>query len=51
MDRDGIEYFRQKTENLLNRLTLEAETWAQSGTRKIGQMNVQRRGAPLHSQK
>ncbi len=44
LDRKGIEYFRQKIENLLNRLTLEAETWAESGTRKIGQMNVERRG-------
>ena len=34
-------------ENVLNRLTEEAEDWAESGTRKIGQMNVERRGAPL----
>jgi hypothetical protein len=47
LDRDGLEYFRLKVENLLNRLTLEAETWAESGTRKIGQRNVERRGAPL----
>ena len=47
LDRDGIEYFRGKVERLLNRLTLEAEAWAESGTRKIGQMNVERRGAPL----
>jgi lysophospholipid acyltransferase (LPLAT)-like uncharacterized protein len=47
LDREGIEFFRQKIEQLLNFLTLEAETWAQSGTRRIGQMNVQRRGAPL----
>ena len=51
LDREGIEYFRQKIENLLNRLTDEAETWAESGTRKTGQMNVQRRGTPLHSGK
>jgi lysophospholipid acyltransferase (LPLAT)-like uncharacterized protein len=47
LDRDGIEYFRQKIETLLNRLTEEAEAWAESGTRKVGQMNVERRGAPL----
>ena len=47
LDRDGIEYFRQKIETLLNRLTTEAETWAESGQRIIGQLNVQRRGAPL----
>ena len=49
LDRDGIEYYRQKIEQLMNRLTLEAETWAESGMRKIGQMNFERRGAPLHS--
>jgi len=49
LDRDGIEYYRQKIEQLMNRLTLEAETWAESGTRKIGQMNVECRGAPLQS--
>ena len=42
LDREGIEYFRQKVELLLNRLTLEAEAWAESGTRKIGQQNVHR---------
>lgn len=47
LDRDGIEYFRQKVEALMNRLTEEAEQWAESGKRKIGQMNVERRGAPL----
>jgi lysophospholipid acyltransferase (LPLAT)-like uncharacterized protein len=47
LDRDGIEYFRQKVETLLNRLTTEAEIWAGSGKRMIGQTNVERRGAPL----
>ncbi len=47
LDREGLEHYRQKVENLLNRLTLEAEAWAESGTRKIGQLNVERRGAPL----
>jgi lysophospholipid acyltransferase (LPLAT)-like uncharacterized protein len=47
LDREGLEYFRQKIENLLNRLSTEAETWAESGTRRIGQQNVERRGAPL----
>lgn len=31
LDRDGVEYFRQKVETLLNRLTDEAERWAESG--------------------
>jgi hypothetical protein len=37
LDRQGIEYFREKIERLLNRLTDEAEAWAASGTRKAGQ--------------
>jgi lysophospholipid acyltransferase (LPLAT)-like uncharacterized protein len=47
LDRDGLEYFRLKIERLLNRLTLEAEAWAEAGTRKIGQCKLERRGAPL----
>jgi lysophospholipid acyltransferase (LPLAT)-like uncharacterized protein len=47
LDRDGLEYFRGKIEQLLNRLTAEAEAWAEAGTRKVGQRNVERRGAPL----
>lgn len=47
LDREGLEYWRLKIERLLNRLTDEAEAWASSGTRKIGQMNVERRGAPI----
>lgn len=49
LDREGLEYFRNKIERLLNRLTDEAEAWAASGTRKIGQMNIERRGAPRKS--
>jgi lysophospholipid acyltransferase (LPLAT)-like uncharacterized protein len=47
LDREGIEYFRQKIENLLNRLTVEAEHWAGSGRRKSCQRLLDRRGAPL----
>jgi lysophospholipid acyltransferase (LPLAT)-like uncharacterized protein len=47
LDRDGLEHFRQKIERLLDRLTVEAEAWAEAGARKIGQMNIERRGAPL----
>ena len=28
LDRQGLEYFREKIERLLNRLTAEAEAWA-----------------------
>ncbi len=48
LDRDGLEYFRQKVEAVLNRLTLEAEAWAESGTRKIGQVKVWRGPARPH---
>ncbi len=44
LDRRGLEHYRRRIERLLNRLTLEAETWAASGARKPGQMNVPRRG-------
>lgn len=44
LDRPGLEHFREKVERLLNRLTAEAEAWAEAGTPKIGQMNVERRG-------
>ena len=47
LDREQLEHYRQRIEGLLNRLTAEAEAWAEAGTRKIGQMNVERRGAPL----
>ncbi len=47
LDRDQLEHFRQRIERLLNRLTLEAEAWAEAGTQKIGQMKLERRGAPL----
>lgn len=46
LDRDGLEHYRQKTERLLNRLTVEAETWAESGTRKIGQQPIRRGPTP-----
>jgi hypothetical protein len=37
LDRSGLEHFRRQIERLLNRLTDEAEAWAESGTRKVGQ--------------
>jgi hypothetical protein len=40
LDRDGQEHFRLRIEQLLNRLTLEAEAWAESGTRKLQQENI-----------
>ncbi|HWA98237.1 MAG TPA: lysophospholipid acyltransferase family protein [Pirellulales bacterium] len=37
LDRDGIERYRAQVERVLNRMTLEAEAWAESGTHKIGE--------------
>ena len=45
LDRDGIEHYRRRVERLLNRLTLEAEAWAEAGTRKIEQLPVFRQPA------
>ncbi len=40
LDRDGLEHYRLHVEQLLNRLSLEAEAWAASGTSKVGQQNM-----------
>ncbi len=42
LDRDGIEHYRRETERMLNRLTLEAEAWAEAGTRKVNEFVVRR---------
>lgn len=34
LDREGVEHYRLKVESLLNRLTSEAEAWADAGTPK-----------------
>lgn len=47
LDRDGIEHYRETMERLLNRLTDEAAAWAESDTRKIGQMPCRRQPSPL----
>ena len=49
LDRDGLEHFRLRTEQLLNRLTEEAEAWAKSGRVLVGQSRLAgppRRWAP-----
>lgn len=40
LDRAGVEHYRQQVERLLNRLTCEAEAWAESGTRKIDERQI-----------
>jgi lysophospholipid acyltransferase (LPLAT)-like uncharacterized protein len=42
LDRDGIELYRQEIERLMNRLTLEAESWAEAGTTKREEISVRR---------
>ncbi len=42
LDRDGIEHHRLQVEQLMNQLTREAETWAEAGTRKKGEMPLLR---------
>ena len=38
LDREGLEHFRVRIERVLTRLTREAEAWAESSTRKLGQI-------------
>ncbi len=47
LDRAGVEHYRGEMERLLDRLTLEAEAWAEAGSRKICQTNLAPRPAPL----
>jgi lysophospholipid acyltransferase (LPLAT)-like uncharacterized protein len=42
LSRDGLEHYRQQVERLMNRLTLEAEAWAESGTRKQNEVPLRR---------
>jgi lysophospholipid acyltransferase (LPLAT)-like uncharacterized protein len=46
LDRAGIEHYRQRVETLLNRLTLEAEAWAESGTQKVNEVELRREPSP-----
>ena len=48
LSRDGSEHYRVEVERLLNRLTVEAEAWAESGTRKMDEWIVRREPSPLH---
>ena len=45
LDRDGLEHYRLEIERLLNRMTCEAEAWAESGSRKIGELPFLRQSA------
>jgi lysophospholipid acyltransferase (LPLAT)-like uncharacterized protein len=45
LDRDGIEHYRQQVDRILNRLTLEAEAWAESGTPKLEEQPLRKEHA------
>lgn len=45
LDRDGIEHYRLEVERMLNRLTTEAEEWAESGRDREGDRAVRREPA------
>jgi hypothetical protein len=40
LDRDQLEVYRESVEGLMNDLTLEAEEWATSGTRRAGEIAI-----------
>jgi lysophospholipid acyltransferase (LPLAT)-like uncharacterized protein len=40
LDRDGVEHYRVQVERMLNRLTWEAEAWAEAGTPKVNEVAV-----------
>jgi lysophospholipid acyltransferase (LPLAT)-like uncharacterized protein len=46
LDRHGVEYYRQRVEHLLNRLTIEAEAWAEAGTCKVNEVEIRRQPSP-----
>jgi lysophospholipid acyltransferase (LPLAT)-like uncharacterized protein len=47
LDRDGLEHFRLTTEQLLNHLCDDAEQWAESGSRRPGQLTPRPAARPL----
>ena len=51
VDREGVEHYRQQVEDVLNRLTLEAQAWAEAGTPKIDEVIARRQGAWLNLHK
>lgn len=40
LDRDGLEHYRVRVEEVLNRMTMEAEAWAEAGTPKVRQVPI-----------
>jgi lysophospholipid acyltransferase (LPLAT)-like uncharacterized protein len=50
LDREGLEPYRHGIQRLLNRLTAEAEAWAEAGTAKLGEAPIHRRPAARQCQ-
>jgi len=40
LDRDGVEHYRLHVEQMLNRMTQEAESWAEADTPKVDQVPI-----------
>jgi hypothetical protein len=51
LTRSGVEHYRQQTEQLLERLTCEAESWAAAGSRKTNQFPLNRTAKPWWSRR
>ena len=51
LDREGVEHYRLQVEQILNRLTAEAEAWAESGARIPDQTSVTRSPMSLRSRR
>ena len=51
LDREQLEHFRLHVEQVLNRLCHDAEQWAETGSRKPGQLTPQRAVKPLSPRK
>ncbi len=51
VDRDGVEYYRQRVERLLNYLGDEAEAWAESGKRIAGQESAVQQACSLETRR
>lgn len=48
LDREGLEHYRQEVERMLHRLTLEAETWAETGRQQAASQPLKPQASRLH---
>lgn len=45
LDREGVEFWRLRVEQILNQLSLESEAWAESGRRRLGEITCRPQSA------